>query len=74
MAESIARSIAHQHSALLNTIVHDDVIISPPGPLKFSCFFIFAVADLSTKTTKFCTMRKFQLCGICCPYTVLLEQ
>ena len=40
MAESITRSIAHQHSALLNTIVHDDVIISPPGPLKFSWFII----------------------------------
>ena len=40
MAESIARSIVHPRSALLNTIVHDDVIISPPGPLKFLCFFI----------------------------------
>ena len=37
-----------------HTNVRDDVIISPP--IKIFVVFIFAVAALSAKTMKFCTM------------------
>ena len=40
-------------------IVHDDVIISPP--IEIIVVFIFAVAALSTKIAKFCTIRVFSL-------------
>ena len=42
-----------------HTSVHDDIIISPP--IKIFMVFIFAVAALSAKTMKFCTMRKFPI-------------
>ena len=45
-----------------HTSVRDDVIISPP--IKIFVVFIFAVAALSTKTTKFAPFEKFPLYGI----------
>ena len=57
MAELIALSIVHTHGAFAQRSFTMMSSFSPP--VKNFVVFIFTVADLSAKTAKFCTMRKF---------------
>ena len=65
MAESIDGSL--NACAFARTIVHDDVIIfSTHMAIEIFVVFIFAVANLSAKTAKFCTMRNFSAIHTIC--------
>ena len=57
MAESIARLIVHPRGSLAQQSFTMLSSLSPS--IEIFVVFIFAVANLSKKTAKFCTVRKF---------------
>ena len=59
MAETIARSIVHPHGAQWLQLSSFTMTSSFSPPIEIFVVFIFAVATLSTKTAKFCSMQKF---------------